>query len=113
MRLSNEACPRGTPYERRGRSPVHRSRQGRLAERPGGREQSAAWCAARCRRAAGVRGAGRRHDHRYDGDDSDARHGALTVDVTHFFTLQRELQNAADAAAHASTQRLPDTTAAN
>jgi len=37
----------------------------------------------------------------------------LTVDVTHFFTLQRELQNAADAAAHASTQRLPDTTAAN
>ncbi|MSQ35995.1 MAG: VWA domain-containing protein [Dehalococcoidia bacterium] len=33
---------------------------------------------------------------------------ALTVDVTRFFTLQRELQNAADAAAHASAQRLPD-----
>lgn len=33
---------------------------------------------------------------------------ALTVDVTRFFTLQRELQNAADAAAHASAQRLPN-----
>jgi Flp pilus assembly protein TadG len=37
---------------------------------------------------------------------------ALTVDVARFFTLQRQLQNAADAAAHASAQMLPDTTAA-